>query len=260
MAQAEIVAVAAGPQALGGARSVDLEADIARELADLNSRVLRAIRERCAAVGRSGGVPDEADWPLAVTALRQVWRALPDATIARAASAPYLLIDAGLAHSRYWQQLTRGVGDGAAPTLLSAPAAGGPAACGPADSYAALPFDDALRARLARTVLVYAWHLSRTAPLRATLALGASVGTLDVLRAQSLPSMELLAERAAALLALRWADRPGIWGALLGAAGRDDAPALRSEQLKGLQRIAGACAAAETAWAAHVAEPSPEFD
>jgi hypothetical protein len=199
---------------------------VARQVAELNLRALAIVRERCvalapAAAGRRA--------PHAIDSLYSAWRMLGDEALARLAQAQYLLVDAGFADGARWRDAIA-IAEGRA--FADVPAR---------DAAIGAAFADPQHAGFAATLFLYVWHLARTEPLGAELALGASPETVALLRPLSLRTVEQLARTRAGWIALRWEDRPAVWSALLAAASRDDREALRVERLKGLQRIAGAC-------------------
>ncbi len=58
-----------------------------------------------------------------------------------------------------------------------------------------------------------------------------------------LSEVDLLGDRAAPWMRLRWDDDPVFWAAWLAAAAANDPAALRQAQLRRLQRIAATCRA-----------------
>lgn len=223
------------PTAAAGSESrpeAESAAQIAQQVAELNLRALRVARERSvalapAAAGRRA--------PHAIDSLHSAWRLVGDEALVRLAQSPYLLVDAHFAEGARWGEAAA-IAEGR--SLAAAPLG---------DGSAAAAFADPQQAGFVATLFLYVWHLARAEPLAAELALGASADTLAVFRGLSLRTIEQLARTRAGWVALRWEDRPAVWAAMLGAASRGDREALRIERLKGLQRIAGACAAAAEA-------------
>ena len=91
-----------------------------------------------------------------------------------------------------------------------------------------------------RLALFYAWHVAHTSSLAAQFLLGMSPATVEALRDVSFNSLPALADSEASNLSARWRHSPAYWSALIGAAARSDAPALRRIQLHGLQLAAAA--------------------
>jgi hypothetical protein len=205
-------------------------AQIAQQVAELNLRALRVARERSVALAPAASGRRA---PHAIDSLHSAWRLVGDEALVRLAHSPYLLVDAHFAEAARWGEAVA-IAEGR--SLAGAPLAG--------DSAAAA-FTDPQHAGFVATLFLYAWHLSRAEPITAELALGASAETLALIRTLSLRTIEQLARTRAGWVALRWEDRPAVWAAMLGAASRGDREALRIERLKGMQRIAGACAAAD---------------
>ena len=103
------------------------------------------------------------------------------------------------------------------------------------------PFGSAEGRGFARLLVHYAWHLARSSPTVAAFVFGTPQPVLDPLRTLGLARVETLAAAAGASLRLRWDHEPMIWIDWLGAARSADPVALWAAQLRGLQRIAGAC-------------------
>jgi len=144
------------------------------------------------------------------------WRSLDAAARRRAASCPYLLLDAGFAERERWRCAAGDAlrGDGAA--FFTVPGA-----------------LDALR-----LVLTFAWHLARTQPAAARPLLGMPAMSATALGALTLRQVHGLAERHPGWLRLRWASRPQFWRELLRAAGAGEARALERARLYGLTMLA----------------------
>jgi hypothetical protein len=88
--------------------------------------------------------------------------------------------------------------------------------------------------------LFYAWHVASSAGLAAQLLLGMHGDTAQAFRRVTVDSLPSLVATEAANLAPRWSDCGTYWSALIGAASRADAAALRRVQLYGLQLSAAA--------------------
>jgi hypothetical protein len=91
-----------------------------------------------------------------------------------------------------------------------------------------------------RLALFYSWHLASSAGLAARLLLGMHGNTAEALRGISVDALPALALAEAANLSARWSGCSSYWSALISAAARPDAAALRRVQLSGLQLAAAA--------------------
>lgn len=171
--------------------------------------------------------------PAVLDELGSDWLSLDAAARGRLAACPYLLFELALGE------------------VLAAPVAGVFSSSGASvqegrRSPVALvrpPFAAAEGLGLARLLLHYAWHLVRAAPAAATLVLGVPLSMVVQLQTLSLSEVDLLGDRAAPWMRLRWDDDPVFWAAWLAAAAANDPAALWQAQLRGLQRIAGTCRA-----------------
>src|SRR5689334_11974535 len=156
---------------------------------ELNEQGLALLAEQGAARGRA-----------ACPLLRQVselWRMLDPQARRRAASCPYLLLDAGFADPPRWRVCAGGqVGD-------SAPF-----------SYAAF-FTVPMTGEVARLVFTCAWHLARSEPAAARLLLGMPAATAALISDYTLRQIQLLAERRLDWLRPRWSARVEVWRDLL---------------------------------------------
>jgi hypothetical protein len=89
-----------------------------------------------------------------------------------------------------------------------------------------------------RLALFYTWHLASSTGLAAHLILGMHANTADALRRVSVDALPALAATEAPNLTPRWSQCHAYWSALIRAAARPDAAALRRVQLSGLQLAA----------------------
>ena len=92
----------------------------------------------------------------------------------------------------------------------------------------------------ARLALFYAWHLASSAALTGHLLFGLRSDTLEAFRRVPVDALAGLAYSEAANLTARWSGCSTYWTALIGAAARPDAAALRRVQLSGFQLAAAA--------------------
>jgi hypothetical protein len=153
-----------------------------------------------------------------VAAVSNVWRRLDAAARRRAASCPYLLLDAGFADVQRW---------GGAGTQVSDVREGPPRYF---TVHAAL--------EAARLVFIYAWHVARTQPAAARLLLGMRAPCAAALGQCSLRQAFALADSHAAWLRPRWSARPEVWQELLAAAASGEELALERARLHGLTLLA----------------------
>jgi hypothetical protein len=91
-----------------------------------------------------------------------------------------------------------------------------------------------------RLALFYTWHVASSAGLAAHLLLGMRGDTAAAFRGISVDALPALALAEAANLTARWSGCSSYWTALINAAARPDAAALRRVQLSGLQLAAAA--------------------
>ena len=91
-----------------------------------------------------------------------------------------------------------------------------------------------------RVALFYTWHLASSAGLAANLLFGMQGNTAEAFRRIPVDALPALAVSEVVNLAPRWNHCNTYWTALIGAAARSDAAALRRVQLSGLQLAAAA--------------------
>jgi len=171
---------------------------------------------------------DGSPLPDALRLLGAEWLALDDEARHRMAACPFLLFELDFAGL---------LGAAAALPRFVQESRGVPGA----PSAVASPFVGAEGRSFARLLFHYAWHLVRSAPTSAAFVLGAPPAALEPLRALGLARVESIAASAGGWVRLRWDQEPLIWIDWLAAARAADPAALWSSQLRGLQRIAGAC-------------------
>ncbi|MBS0367388.1 MAG: hypothetical protein JSR67_16360 [Proteobacteria bacterium] len=151
----------------------------------------------------------------------ELWPAMDAAARQRAASCPYLLIDAGFADPGRWRtaagwqvrDAARGADGG---FFIGAPAV-----------------------TLARLVFTFGWHLSRTDTAAARLLLGMAPQSATAIGRCTLRQIEVLAEAHPHWLRPRWSGQSAAWRELLLAATADEASALQRARLRGLALLAG---------------------
>jgi len=97
-----------------------------------------------------------------------------------------------------------------------------------------------LPAGFTRRVLVYGWHLARSEPSMARLALGMTAECLSQVAALGLHEIDQLCEQYPGWVRPRWETRPDVWRPLLQAVGRPTEATLQRMRLRGIQLLAGA--------------------
>ena len=152
--------------------------------------------------------------------LGELWRGLDAAARHRAATCPYLLLDAGFADSFRWQvPATRQVGDAGS------------------DRYTCY-FTVPATIEVARLVFIYAWHLARSQAAAARLLLGMPAPSATVIAHYTLPQIQALAASHPDWLRPRWPARVQVWRELLLAASGGESAALERARLRGLTLLA----------------------
>jgi hypothetical protein len=163
--------------------------------------------------------------------LRQIgdiWRTLDEAARRRAASCPYLLVDAGFSDPSRWQWLH------AQHVQEPAPA--------PYASFFTVPRASAV----ARQVFMYAWHLAQSKNTAAQLLLGMPLYCTHLISSCTLPQIHTLAERHPEWLRPRWPSKVKVWRELLLAAASGEVVALENARMHGLQLLAAEFRAASS--------------
>ncbi|MDR2215037.1 MAG: hypothetical protein LBE59_04255 [Nevskiaceae bacterium] len=191
-------------------------------LAPLLEMNTQCVESLCAMARRPGL------WPPLVAGASEVWRALTPTARQRLAAVPWLLVDAGFSRGDPWQGMGYdGVRDGP-PLPVST-------------RWSGAPFFGEQARDFLRRVLVFSWHLSRTDPQLARIALGISPLTAQHLSRLKLAELDALAERYPDALRPRWENSPGLWRMLLAAARQEDGSRITEASLQGFQLMAGRC-------------------
>ncbi len=147
----------------------------------------------------------------------QAWRSLTPGACLKLASVPWLLVDAGIGAERSLVS-----------PMVVAPLSGA-------------PFFGADSRDLFRRVLMFSWHLSRTRPQLARIALGIPPMAAMALSRLRLSELDALAEREPGALRPRWEHSPGLWRLLLAAAQEEDCSCIAEASLQGIQLLAASC-------------------
>jgi hypothetical protein len=181
---------------------------------------LLELNELCLALLAEQAAARTAPASLLLREVAELWRVLDAAARRRAATCPYLLVDAGFADPLRWRRPSAlGVGDTGQPayaTFFTVPGA----------------------TEVARLVFTYAWHLARSQSAAARLLLGMSAPCAALIGHCSLRQIHALAETHQAWLKPRWPARVQVWRELLLAAASGEAPVLERARLHGLTLLA----------------------
>lgn len=198
--------------------AASMRAEAFDSLVQLNGQCLELLAGQALAAPAQGN--------LLLRQIAEIWRTLDAAARWRAASCPYLLVDAGFSDPSRWRRLEGGhVNDGA------------PA---PYASFFTIPRASAV----ARQVFIYAWHLAQSKNTAAQLRLGMTTYCTHVIGACTLPQIHELAERHPEWMRPRWPTKVKVWRELLLAAGSGEVVALENSRMHGLQLLAGEVRAA----------------
>jgi hypothetical protein len=153
------------------------------------------------------------------------WLAMTPGASLRLAGVPWLLVDAGFSDGS--PARAPGPVHELAP-LVVAPLSGA-------------PFFGAEARDFFRRVLMFSWHLVRTRPQLARIALGIPPVPAQVLARMRLAALDALAESQPGALRPRWENSPGLWRVLLAAAQREDGAGVAEASLQGIQLMAARC-------------------
>ena len=181
-----------------------LQADVGR----LNADLLHWLRDSYAA-----GLLAQS--PLA--RLRDRWGRLPPGRLDPLADCPYLLLDGAFDDADRWR--------GHRPALRK-------------NSAREALFAGARGAGVLRRHLVFAWHLAKSNPFAARLALGMTEEVGQLLALRHLSDIESIAATPPEWIRVHWEDRLEIWEQLLDVAVDGSADRLRQLQVRGMQLLA----------------------
>jgi hypothetical protein len=212
----------------------ETEDEIVGEFADLAAASMRSeafdslveLNGQCLELLADQALAPLAQGNLLLRQVGEIWRTLDAAARRRAASCPYLLVDAGFSDPSRWRWLEgRHVSEGA------------PA---PYASFFTVPRASAV----VRQVFIYAWHLAQSKNTAAQLLLGMPTNCTHVISACTLPQIHELAERHPEWMRPRWPTKVKVWRELLLAAASGEVVALQNARMHGLQLLAGEVRAA----------------
>jgi hypothetical protein len=198
-----------------------LRSEALDSLADLNGQCLELLAEQALA--------QPAQSNMLLRQVGELWRTLDEEARRRAASCPYLLVDAGFADPSRWRWLEGQYVSEAAPASHT--------------SFFTVP-----RALgVARQVFMYAWHLARSKNTSAQVLLGMPTQCTHLISACTLPQIHELAELHPEWMRPRWPTRVKVWRDLLLAAASGEVVALENARMHGLQLLAAECRTASLA-------------
>jgi hypothetical protein len=181
-------------------------------LVELNQQCLELMAEQAAARAAQAN--------LTLRQIGEIWRTLDSGARRRAASCPYLLVDAGFSDPTRWRwAVTPQVGDRAPTSYLS---------------FFTVPGV----AKVSRLVFNYAWSLARYHDPAARFILGMPMACSSLIRSYNLPQIHELADRHSEWLKPRWSARNKFWRELLLAAASGEIISLENAQWHGLQLLA----------------------
>jgi hypothetical protein len=182
-------------------------------LVELNSQCLQLLSDQGHAQPVNGSA--------CLRQVAEIWHTLDADARRRAASCPYLLIDAGFSDPTRWRWF-EGTRVSDAPPK-------------PYRSFFTVPRAPAV----AQQVFMYAWHLAQSNDVVAQILLGIPMQCTHLIGARTLPQIHALAERHPDWIRPRWPNQVKVWRALLLAAASGEALAMEKARMYGLQLIAG---------------------
>ena len=182
-------------------------------LIELNEQCLELLAEQAAAGPASALHPMLRD-------VGALLRSLDARSRQRAASCPYLLLDAGFADQQRWAWASGSEVRDEEPRFVQ-------------------PFFTVPSATsVARLVLTFAWHLCRSQNSAARMLLGMSAHSTGLIASCSLRQITDLAEAHPEWLQPRWMNRLQMWRELLINAIAGEGPALDQARMRGLRLLA----------------------
>ena len=201
---------------IAGLKSAWLQSEAFDSLVELNGQCLELLAEQSLAQ------PAQAN--LLLRQIGEIWRTLDMEGRRRAASCPYLLVDAGFSDPARWRALQgEYVSDAATAT--------------PYTTFFTVPRASAV----VHQVFMYAWHLARSKNTSAQLLLGMPVHCTHLISSCTITQIHELAERHPEWMRPRWPHRIRMWRELLLAAASGEVVALENARMQGLQILAAEC-------------------
>ncbi len=212
----------------------ETEEEIVGEFADLAAASVRSeafdtlvqLNGQCLDLLADQALAQPTQGNLLLRQVGEIWRTLDEGARRRAASCPYLLVDAGFSDPGRWRWLEgRHVSESAPP---------------PYASFFTVPRASAV----ASQVFIYAWHLAQSKTQAAQLLLGMPAYCTHLISACTLPQIHELAERHPEWMRPRWPTKVKVWRQMLLAAASGEVVALENSRMYGLQLLAGEVRAA----------------
>jgi hypothetical protein len=204
---------------LAGLKASRLHSGALDSLVELNGQCLELLAEQSLAQPAQGN--------LLLRQIGEIWRTLDGDARKRAASCPYLLVDAGFSDPARWR---RSQGHHVSQTATPIP-------------YATF-FTVPRASSVAHQVFAYAWHLARSKHTTAQLLLGMPSHCTHLISAFTITPIHELAERHPEWMRPRWPNRIRVWRELLLAAASGEVVALENARMHGIQLLAAECRAA----------------
>jgi len=187
-----------------------IRGDILSPLTELNMQCLELMAEQ-------GRADDTRTGSLLLREVSNRWGDLDADARLRAASCPYLLLDAGFGDPDRWRSRGLQVQSTHTPAF----------------------FTGERCLVVARQVFLYAWYLSNSQQFDGRVLLGMSSGCMEALRSYTLLQVLELAERSTNWICPRWLHLVGFWRELLLAAKSGEFAALEAAKMHGIPLLAG---------------------
>jgi hypothetical protein len=203
---------------IAGLKASWVQSEAFESLVELNRQCLELLAEQSLTQPMQGNI--------LLRQVGEIWRTLDDEARRRAASCPYLLLDAGFADSARWRPVEGQYVSEAATT--------------PYATFFTVPRASAV----VRQVFIYAWYLAQSKNVSAQLLLGMPTHCTHLISAHTLTQIHELAERHPEWMRPRWPNRVRVWRDFLLAAASGDVVALENARMHGIQLIAAECRAA----------------
>jgi hypothetical protein len=206
----------------------ETEEEIVGEFADLTAASARSeafdslveLNGQCLELLADQALTPPTQGNLLLRQVGEIWRTLDEAARRRAASCPYLLVDAGFSDPNRWRWLQ------------------GPNVQEPVQAPYASFFTVPRASAVVRQVFMYAWHLAQSKNTHAQLMLGMPMNCTQLISSCTLPQIHELAERHPEWLRPRWPSKVRVWRELLLAAASGEVVALENARMHGLQLLA----------------------
>jgi hypothetical protein len=192
-----------------GTLAPPLRAEILNSMTELNMRFLELLADQ----GKTHAIRDH---DLLLREVSPRWDELDLEARRRAASCPYLLVDAGLGDPDKWHSRS-------SPSRF-------------ANTTGYFTVENSLI--VARQVFIFAWHLANSRQLECRVLLGMSPGCIEAFRSFTVSDILEFAESATNWLCPRWPHLVTFWRNLLNAARDGEVDALQAAKMHGLPLLA----------------------